>query len=279
MVWPDYDRGEVVCRNCGVVQREHATEVMNSCSSTALYIHDGFQEIQTRLRGTMIGWGIYGPGMVDGTGRQLTPEEYARSKRYNWFERRNTADASLLNIVRIVEGTTARLHLPKTVGLRAVEIYRKAHAFGIRRPLRRIGAVAVYIACRESHIPISIREIVSPCDRHLVWKTHNRIIFALNLRIPLRDASRDVPRIVAAEDLSSTVERRAIALLGKLSEMNWAKKGLATVLAAATVYLCSRQMGIEMSKRQIALAAHVNESTVGEYCRFIAATAALAGFR
>jgi transcription initiation factor TFIIIB Brf1 subunit/transcription initiation factor TFIIB len=221
----------------------------------------------------MIGWGIYGPGMVDGTGRKLTPDEYARSKRYNWFERRNTADPSLLNMVRIVEGTTARLHLPKTVGLRAVEIYRKARTAGIKRPLQRIGVVAVYIACRESHIPISMTEIVSPCDRRLVWKTHNRIIFALNLKVPLRDGSRDVPRVVAAANLPYRVERGAIALLGKLSETNWAKKSLATVLAAATVYLCSRQMGLEISKRQIASAAHVNESTVGEYCRLIAATA------
>lgn len=142
----------------------------------------------------MIGWGIYGPGMVDGTGRKLAPDEYARSKRYNWFERRNTSDTSLLNMVKIVEGTTARLHLPKTVGLRTVEIYRKAHGFGIRRPLQRIGAVAVYIACRENHIPISIKELVSLHDGRLVWKMHNGIIFALNLKVPLRDASRDVNR-------------------------------------------------------------------------------------
>jgi len=187
---------------------------MSSCSSTAAHIHDGFQEIQTRLRGTMIDWGIYGPGMVDGTGRKPTPDEYARSKRYNWFERRNTADASLLNMVRIVEGTTARLHLPKTVGVRAVEIYRKARTVGIKRPLQRIGA-AVYIASRKNHIPISIKKLVSPYDGRLVWKMHNRIIFALNLKLPLRDAPREVPRIVASANLPSKVEiaQRALHLV------------------------------------------------------------------
>jgi transcription initiation factor TFIIIB Brf1 subunit/transcription initiation factor TFIIB len=40
-------------------------------------------------------------------------------------------------------------------------------------------------------------------------------MFALNLRMPLRDASREVPRIVAAANLFSRVERRAIVLLKK----------------------------------------------------------------
>jgi len=226
----------------------------------------------------MIDWGIYGLGMVDGTGRKPTPDEYARSKRYNWFERRNTADASLLNMVRIVEGTTARLHLPKTVEIRAVEIYRKARAVGIKRPLQRIGP-AVYIASRENHIPISIKESVSPHDGCLVWKMHNRIIFALNLKLPLRDAPREVPRIAAAANLPPEVERGAIALLKKLSEMNWKEKGQATILAAAAIYLCSRQTGIETSKKRIASIARVNEGAVGKYCKLIAATSSLTELR
>jgi len=259
---------------CRVAQ--YQIGVMDRSSYEVTYDRDMLQETRTKVRATMIGWGTYGPGMVDGTGHRLTPDEYARSERYNWFERRNAAGASLLDMVRIVEGTMARLHLPKTVGARAVEIYRKAHAVGIRRPLGRIGAAAVYIACRESRIPVSITEIVSPCDRRLVWKMHNRIIFALNLRTPLRDASREVPRIVAAANLPPRIERGAIVLLRKLSEMNREKKGLGIVLAAATIYLCSRQAGIEISKRQIALAARVNECTVGEYCKRIAATSSLA---
>jgi len=118
-VWSDYDRGEVVCRNCGLVQKEYATEVMSGCPSTAAYLHDEFQEFQTRLRGTMIGWGIYGPGMIDGAGNRLTADQYARSKNSVRFQLRHSTGTSLLNLVKPVEGAVARLHLPKIVGVRA----------------------------------------------------------------------------------------------------------------------------------------------------------------
>jgi len=269
LVWPDYDRGEVVCRNCGVVQKEYATEVMSSCSSTAAYVHDELQELQTRLRGTMIGWGIYGPGMIDGAGNRLTADQYARSKSSVRFQLRNSSGTSLLNLVKLVEGTIARLHLPKIVGVRAAEIYRRGHAAGIRDPLRRIAAAATYIACRERGIPISIKQIAHPCDIRLLWKTHNRIVFALDLKMPPRDASREVPRMVAAAKLPYNVERGAIMLLGKLSEAKYEKKSRATPLAAAAIYLSSKQNGVKVSKKQIASAAIVNESTVDRYCNLI----------
>lgn len=47
---------------------EYGAEVME-CSSTEVgYNSDELKDIQTRLRGTMVGWGTYGPGMLDGRG-------------------------------------------------------------------------------------------------------------------------------------------------------------------------------------------------------------------
>ena len=269
MVWPDYDRGEVVCRNCGLVQKDYATEVMSSCSPTAAYVHDEFQELETRLRGTMIGWGIYGPGMIDGAGNRLTADQYARNKSSVRFQLRNSTGTSLLNLVKLVEGTIARLHLPKTVGVRAVEIYRKGHAAGIRDPLRRVAAAATYIACRERGIPISIKQMAHPYDIRLVWRTHNRIMFALDLKMPPHDASREVPRIVAAAKLPYKVEREAILFLTKLSETEHEREFHATPLAAAAIYLSSLQNDMEVSKKQIASAANLNENTVRRYCKLI----------
>ena len=269
MVWPDYDRGEVVCRNCGLVQKEYATEVMSSCSSTADYVHDEFQELQTRLRGTMVGWGIYGPGMIDGAGNRLTADQHARSKSSVRLQLRNSRGASLLNLVKLGEGIIARLHLPKIVGVRAVEIYRRGHAAGVRDPLRRVAAAAIYIACRERGIPVSIKQIAHPSDMRLVWKTHNRIVFALDLKMPPRDVSREVPRIVAAAKLPYNVERGAIMLLRRLSEEKYEKKGRATLLAAAAIYISSEQNCMQVSKKQIASAANVNENTAGRYCKLL----------
>jgi transcription initiation factor TFIIIB Brf1 subunit/transcription initiation factor TFIIB len=180
-VWLDYDGGEVVCMACGAVLPEYGVEVMNGNSYEVSYDPDGLKEIRTRLRGTMVGWGVYGPGMVDGKGRRLNMAESETAVRHVRFESRNLAGSCLIRMVRIVEGTTARLHLPKIVGARAVEIYRRAHAAGIRRPLRRISSAAIYIACCENQIPIQMKQIVHPADRRLVWRMHNRIIFALNL--------------------------------------------------------------------------------------------------
>jgi transcription initiation factor TFIIIB Brf1 subunit/transcription initiation factor TFIIB len=132
-------------------------------------------------------------------------------------------------MVRIVEGTIARLHLPKAVGARAVQIYHKAHAAGIRRPLRRISSAAIYIACRENQIPIQMKQIMHPADRRLVWRMHNRIRFALNLKPPHYDASGEVPRIVMAANLPSKVERRAVSLLRELSKTDREKKGTTTL--------------------------------------------------
>jgi transcription initiation factor TFIIIB Brf1 subunit/transcription initiation factor TFIIB len=161
----------------------------------------------------MVGWGMYGLGVVDGRGRRLTVDELEGGMRYHWFEGRNLAGSSLIQMVRIVEGPIARLHLPKAVGARAVQIYRKAHAAGIRRPLRRISSAAIYIACRENQMPIQMKQIVHPADRRLVWRMHNRIRFALNLKLPHHDASGEVPRIVMAANLPSWVERKAVRML------------------------------------------------------------------
>ena len=270
-VWEDYGGGEVVCTNCGAVLSEYATEVMDRSCYEVEYDPDGLKEIRTRLRGTMIVWGMYGPGMLDGTGRRLTEDEFARGTRYHRIERRNLAGSSLIDMIKVVEGTIARLHLPKAVGARAVGIYRKAHAVGIKRPLRRIGAAAIYIACRENNIPVSIKQIVSPRDRRLVWKTHNRIRFGLNLETFHHDAFREVPRRVAAANLPHRVERDAIVVLGKLSEMSREKHRLGRALAAAAVYLCSRRLGVEISEKRIASAADVSEGTVSKFYRLVSA--------
>jgi len=228
-VWLDYDRGEVVCMACGAVLPEYGVEVMDRGSCEVSYDPDGLKEIRSRLRGTMVGWGMYEPGFVDGRGRRLTVDEFERGMRHHWFEGRNLAGSSLIQMVRIVEGTIARLHLPKAVGARAVQIYRKAHAAGIRRPLRRISSAAIYIACRENQIPIQMKQIMHPADRRLVWRMHNRIRFALNLKPPHYDASGEVPRIVMAANLPSKVERRAVSLLMELSKTDREKKGTTTL--------------------------------------------------
>jgi hypothetical protein len=183
-VWLDYDGGEVVCMACGIVLPEYRVEVMNRECYEVSYDPDGIREILTRLRGTMVGWGVYGPGMMDGKGRRLNIAEFETAMRHVQFEGRDLAGSCLIQMVRIVEGTIARLHLPKIVRARAVEIYRKANGAGIRRPLRLISSAAIYIACRENQIPIQMRQIVHPADRRLVWRMHNRIRFALDLKPP-----------------------------------------------------------------------------------------------
>jgi len=245
---------------------------MSSCSSTAAYVHDELQELQTRLRGTMIGWGIYGPGMIDGAGNRLTADQYAMSRNSVRFQLRNSQGTSLLNLVKLVEGTIARLHLPKTVGVRATEIYRKGHAAGIRDPLRRVAAAAIYIACRERGIPISIKQIAHPCDMRLVWKTHNRIVFAPDLKMPRRDASREVPRIVAAAKLPYKVERGATLLLKTLSKVNYPKKHQGYALAAAAVYVCAKRASVNTSQKKVAMAASVSDNAVSRYSRTISRT-------
>jgi len=191
--------------------------------------------------------------------------------RYVQFEGRNLAGSCLVQMVKLVEEIVARLHLPRVVGVRAVEIYRKAHAAGIRRSLRRISAAAVIIACRESQIPISMKQIVHADDRRFVWRMQNQIRFALDLKPPRAHASRIVPRIVTAANLPSVVERMAIALLREMREADGKMKGTAITMAAtAAVYTSARESRIKTSLKQAASSAHVNASRLSECCKFIA---------
>jgi hypothetical protein len=61
---------------CGAVLPEYRLEVMNRDCHEVSYDPDGIREILTRLRGTMVGWGVYGPGMMDGKGRRLNMAEF-----------------------------------------------------------------------------------------------------------------------------------------------------------------------------------------------------------
>ncbi|ESP89661.1 transcription initiation factor IIB [Candidatus Halobonum tyrrellensis] len=269
----DSERGETVCRDCGLVVEEdeidHGPEWRAFDASekdeksrvgapTTNMMHD-------KGLSTNIGW-----QNKDAYGNSLSSRQREKMQRLRtWNERFRTRDSKERNLKQAlgeIDRMASALGLPDNVRETASVIYRRALDEDLLpgRSIEGVSTASLYAAARQAGTPRSLDEItgVSRVDKDEVARTYRYVVRELNLEIQPADPESYVPRFASDLELSDEAERRARQLLETAKEEGIHSGKSPVGLAAAAVYAASLLTNEKVTQGEVSDVANISEVTI-----------------
>ena len=159
-----------------------------------------------------------------------------------------------------------RLGLTDQIVERAAYIYRKVEDKGLIWPWA-LGMLiaAVYIACRDSGKPRTIKDIASAVNirRKEISRNVRVLTFELDLQVPILDPIQCIAKVANTAMINESTRRLAFGLLRELFSSKILTVGKNPMgLAASILYIASKEMGEDISQEELAKAAAVSEPTI-----------------
>ena len=152
------------------------------------------------------------------------------------------------------------LNLSQEVREEAKQIGCKVVGAGLlRKPLPVVAATSVYIACRETHTPVTIEELAlaSHEDSAEIGHCYRQLVDRLGIVPGPPDATEYLQRVVTKLGLSKKVAALSVEIERRAAERGVAGRKPMT-LAAAAVYAACKSAGEEMTQSDVAEAAGVS---------------------
>jgi transcription initiation factor TFIIB len=269
----DYDLGEIICHNCGLVLSEHG---LNQGPEWRAFTKEEKDE-RGRV-GLPTSFSIHDKGLStvidrvnrDASGRQLplaTRLEMLRLRRWQIRTRvHSSTDHNLAQAMAELDRLTDLLHIPASIKERAALIYRKAlgNALVRGRSIVAMTAASLYAACRISETPRTLKDVsaASRIRKKDVARCYRLLVRELDLRMPVMDPVKCISKIATGVEISMLTQQRAIRIINEAK-----KKGVVTGkdpmgLAAASLYVACVLEGEKKTQKEIADVANVTEVTV-----------------
>jgi transcription initiation factor TFIIB len=269
----DYERGEVVCGNCGLIITQISLDRGPEWRAFAL------EEREARKRvGVPTSYSVHDKGLPtvishigqDAFGRKLPPDVIQQMYRLRKLQYRahtyDSFDRNLAQAMLELDRLSSALSIPDSIKEKAALIYRKTLREDLvrGRSIAAITAAALYAACRLTDTPRSLSEIasVSKVRRGDVARCYRLLVKVLGIRMPVPNPISLIPKIASKIGADSRIQQRAIDIL-KLAKGRRLVVGKApTGLAAAALYIACVEHGLRKTQREIAVAASVTEVTL-----------------
>ncbi|MFB6183540.1 MAG: transcription initiation factor IIB family protein [Haloarculaceae archaeon] len=269
----DHERGETVCRDCGLVVEEdeidrgpewrafdaaEKDQKSRVGAPTTKMMHD-------KGLSTNIGWqdkDAYGNSL---SGRQRKKMQRLRT----WDERfrtRNHKERNLKQALGEIDRMASALGLPENVRETASVIYRRALEEDLLpgRSIEGVATSALYAAARQSGVPRSIDELaaVSRVDEMEFKRTYRYIVRELGLEVQPADPEDYVARFASDLDLTEDAKREARQLLrtAKSREIHSGKSPVG--LAAGAIYAGALLANERITQHAVADVTDVSEVTI-----------------
>jgi transcription initiation factor TFIIB len=148
----------------------------------------------------------------------------------------------------------------------AAVIYRKALAKGLvrGRSIAAIVAAALYVACRSSETPRTLREIAeaSVLNKKEVARCYRLLLRTLDIQMPIADPITYISKIGERIGITGQTQGLAIRILREAKKRRIASGKDPMGLAAAALYIACLQVNEKKTQKDIAEAAAVTEVTV-----------------
>ncbi|RJS84464.1 transcription initiation factor IIB [Candidatus Bathyarchaeota archaeon] len=269
----DYDTGETICGNCGLVIQD---VMMDKGPEWRAFTQE---EKESRSRvGIPTSYSVHDKGLStsidridkDAFGRRLplaTRLQMWRLRKWQIRSRvHSSIDRNLAQAMTELDRLSSKVTAPSAVKEKAAVIYRKALDEGLvrGRSIAAIAAASLYAACRITGTPRSLREIAeaSLVDKKDIARCYRLLLRELDLHIPLADPMIYITKIARRADISGQVQAEAVKIL-KESKRKHVSSGKDPMgLAAAALYIACKRLGERKTQKEIADAAGVTEVTV-----------------
>ena len=126
----------------------------------------------------------------------------------------SSIDRNLTQAMAELDRLSDRLHVPSSTKERGAVTYRKALDTGLvrGRSIAAIAAASLYAACRSSETPRTLKEITkaSMVKKKDVARCYRLLIRDLDLRMPIADPIRCIPKIASKGYINEKIQQKAI---------------------------------------------------------------------
>ena len=269
----DYDTGETVCSNCGLVLHE---QMIDKGPEWRAFTQE---EKQSRSRvGVPTSYSVHDKGLStaigrvdrDAFGRKLPLSTRLQMWRLRKWQIRSrvhsSVDRNLAQAMAELDRLADKLYIPGSIKEKAAVVYRKALEKGLvrGRSIAAISAASLYAACRNSETPRTLREIAetSLVDKKDVARCYRLLLRELDIQMPIADPMTYISKIAERTGISGQTQGLAIQILREAKKQRAASGKDPMGLAAAALYIACLQSGEKKTQKDIAEAAGVTEVTV-----------------
>jgi len=269
----DYDTGETICGDCGLVIRE---QMMDKGPEWRAFTQE---EKASRSRvGVPTSYSVHDKGLStaigrvdrDAFGRKLPLSTRLQMWRLRKWQIRSrvhsSVDRNLAQAMAELDRLSDKAYIPSSVKEKAAVVYRKALDKGLvrGRSIAAIAAASLYAACRTTETPRSLREISesSLVDKKDVARCYRLLIRELDIRMPIADPLTYVSKIAERTGISGRTQGVAIKILREAKAKHAASGKDPMGLAAAALYIACLQNDEKKTQKDIAEAGGVTEVTV-----------------
>ncbi len=269
----DYDAGETICGDCGLVLYE---QTLAKGPEWRAFTQ---QEKVSRSRvGLPTSYSIHDKGLSttisqidrDAFGRKLPISTRLQMWRLRKWQIRSrvhsSIDRNLAQAMGELDRLSGTVYIPPQIKEKAALIYRKALDQGLvrGRSINSIMAAAVYASCRESGTPRTLRDIAeaSLVDKKDVARCYRLILQKLSIKMPIAHSLTYISTIAEKTGISGKTQGIAISLLREARKKRFSAGKDPMGLAAATLYIACLQNNEKKTQKDIAEASGVTEVTV-----------------
>ena len=267
----DLECGEVFCSTCGIVTVDRTEQTgpewrnFNSSENT-----------NRQRTGTPFSLARHDKGLytVIGNGKEAGGHEmdnylYPSVRRLRTLDSRTQIDASTRNLKEAfnqLDRLKYKLGLSDSVVEKVAYIYRKAHEKKLvrGRTISGVLGAAVYIACRETGNPRTMKDVakvINVTHREL-RKNYGILVLGLGLKITLVDPMNCINRVENKIGISEKTRRHAMDLMSIVTESRESNGKNPMGLAATVLYLSCLALGEYRTQLIFAEAGGVTEVTI-----------------
>ncbi|MFP3871365.1 MAG: transcription initiation factor IIB [Candidatus Natronoplasma sp.] len=269
----DYDRGELICEDCGlVIDNQYIDE------GPEWRAFDMKQEESRARTGAPMTEMVHDKGLSTGIdssnrdsyGRAIPSKKKAQIYRLRKWQRRiRVSDATERNLAYALtemDRMASTMGLPKNIRETAAVVYRKAVKKNLirGRSINSVVAASLYAACRKAGVPRTLDEIAeaTSSDRKEIGRTYRFLSRELILKLKPTKPQEYLSRFCSELDLSGKVKKIARNIIDQAEEKELISGKGPTGLAAAAIYIASINGGERRTQREVADVAAVTEVTV-----------------
>ncbi len=269
----DYDRGELICEDCGLVIDDTFIDEGPEWRS-----FDSTQAEKRARTGAPMNYAIHDKGLsteiswknTDSYGNAIPSKNRAQMYRLRRWQKRirisNAAERNLAYALGELERIASSMGLPRNVRENAAMLYRKAVEENLirGRSIEAVVAAALYASCRQLNVPRTLDEVASATrvSKKDIGRTYRFISSALQLKLMPTRPQDYVSRFCSELKLSGRVQMEAMRILEEAAQKELTSGRGPTGVAAAAIYIASITMNERRTQREVAEVAGVTEVTI-----------------
>ncbi|MHA1116164.1 MAG: transcription initiation factor IIB [Candidatus Heimdallarchaeaceae archaeon] len=266
----DYTRGEMICRNCGLVM----SKIIDHSPEWRAFSED---EKTSRSRvGSPISvlktdFGVSSSisyGDKDIYGNKLNPNILSKMRRLRRLNRRESRShiRNLRIALRELKRICSQLELSDEIAEIAATFYRKALKEDLirGRSIESMVAAAIYLAARQSNIPVTLKDIENHinADRKVIARCFRLFVQELQIRPTPVNPVVLISKICDELELTMRTQNEAIKILEETKHLRLDVGKNPSSIAAASIYIAGIRTGERRTQQQVSKAAKTTPVTL-----------------